>query len=268
MIVYAPRFGLGNIIQTSPAVHWLSQHHEVSLLVSGATREYVKAVFGNRFPLITSAPKGAKIIKSANPGEFRHGGSISEVALNLKHAGCPDWESVEHKANGFCEAPDYPESFDLVIANGYNKTRNISDWEAKTYPHWEKVINLLPGLRIACVGNPGEAIPGAIDLTGIGLAQTFGVIKKARCFASNDTGLYHAAAAMKVKGIALFTFTDKAKNHDAAFHSSISLLSRYLPCSPCQLKGKHHWIKQRPICGWECRNIPPDFVAQAILKKL
>lgn len=263
MIYYVPRFGLGNIIQTTPAVRWLAKQGSVSIVRTPATCLYVDTVFRD-FSRVDRIPKGAAVFKSVNPRVFTQGGSLSEVAANLQAVGCAP---IDEDRQGFCPASE-GESFDVVIANGYNKTKNLTDWEAKTYPHWPEVIAGLPGLRVACVGLEGEAIPGAENRTGISLTETLSIIRSAKVFASNDTGLYHAAAAMGVKGVVLFTFTDRVKNYDPVFHRSINLVARYLPCSPCQLKGRGYWNAKKAACGWECRNIDPAFVAEAIRRQL
>ncbi len=258
MLYYAPQFALGNIIQTTPAVRWLQRLDEVTLVTNKHTEHFIKAVFPS-FPT-TNRPQSLPI-KSVNPGKFKLGGTFSEVVMNLNLAGClPQKED----RTGFCGDGSRGEQFDIVFCNGYNKTRNLTDWEAKTYPHWPDVVAAFPDLKMATVGLPDEYIPGTTNRTGIGLAKTFALLRSARLVVANDTGLYHAAAAMGVPTLALFTMTDTTKNHDAIFHKTASIIRVGLPCQPCQLKAPKFWLKNKPVCGWACRDIPSTRVVAAI----
>jgi len=82
--------------------------------------------------------------------------------------------------------------------------------------------------------------------------------------ATNDTGLYHAAAALDVPAVALFTFTDTDKNYDPVFHRRTRIITTGMECQPCQLTSPGHWLKLQPLCGWACRDIPPRAVFDAI----
>src|SRR5690606_19425924 len=82
--------------------------------------------------------------------------------------------------------------------------------------------------------------------TGIGLPETLGLIRNAGLFASNDTGLYHAAAAPDVPAVALFTFTDTDKNYDPVFHRRTRIITTGMECQPCQLTSPGHWLKLQP----------------------
>jgi hypothetical protein len=274
VIYYQPQFGLGNIVQTSPAVRFLQKRDRVTLISSPTTDAFIRAVFPG-VPVIganaaTVAP--AECFRSVHPSEFKQGGTVSEVEANLRRVGWgADPLTVDEQDRcGGCGHAACFEGFDVVFANGYNKTRNLTDWEAKTYPHMEHVAAVLLslGFKVATVGTPGEHIPGTVDRTGVGLFKTFGLIQRARLFVSNDTGLYHVAAALGIPALALFTFTDTAKNYDRIFHRSARILSRGLACQPCQLKGAQYWIQNRPQCQWACRDIPPPEVIDAIREAL
>lgn len=269
MIYYAPQFGLGNIVQTSPAVRFLQKRDRVTLLSSPTTDAFIRAVFPGIPVVGAQPPAGAEVFRSVHPSEFRQGGLVSEVEANLLRVGWKGESGDDDQARvGSCGHAAYFEGFDVVFANGYNKTRNTTDWEAKTYPWWPEVVNGLPGLKMATVGTTGEHIPGTEDRTGIGLFKTFGLIQRARLFVSNDTGLYHVAAALGIPAIALFTFTDQVKNHDPIFHRSARILARGLACQPCQLREPQYWLKNKAACQWACRDFPPFDVITAIREAL
>lgn len=270
MIYYQPQFGLGNIVQTSPAVRFLQKRDRVTLITTPTTDAFVRAVFPG-VPVmggLDATRPPAEFFRSVHPSEFKEGGTVSEVEANLRRVGwgADPLTTDEDDRRGYCGHDACFERFDVVLANGYNKRVNLSDWLAKTYPHMEHVAGILLalGFKVATVGVPGEHIPGTVDRTGIGLGKTFGLIQRARVFVSNDTGLYHVAAALGVKAIALFTFTDLGKNYDRIFHRSVRVLARDdLACRPCQLREPKFWIRNQPLCGWACRDIPPPLVIEA-----
>lgn len=262
MIFYAPQFALGNIIQTTPAVRWLQRMEEVTLVTNHHTEQFIKAVFPG---IPTTTRPTSKPLKSVNPGKFKQGGDYSEVVMNLNMAGClPQKED----RIGFCGDGSKGEQFDILFCNGYNKTKNKTDWAAKTYPHWKPVVASFPDLKMGTVGLPDEHIAGTIDRTGIGLAKTFALLRSARLVVTSDTGLYHAASAMGVPVLVLFTMTDTTKNHDPIFHRTAKIIRRGLPCQPCQLRGTKFWLKNQPICGWACRDIPSLIVINEIKNAL
>src|SRR5688572_27459210 len=224
MIYYEPKFGLGNIIQTTPAVRYLQGKGQVVVIATPKTRDHVRAVFGsdNVFENVAILRKD-DYFTNCQPSVFSKHGGISEVQLNLAMVGCSSLAAIERK--GFCSFEESDEVFDIIIANGYNKTKNLTDWIVKTYPHFPQVLKALPNLKIASVGLPDEYIHGTINRTGIGLQKTFGLLKNARLVMANDTGLYHAAAALGTPTLVLFTMTDTHKNYDPVFHSSAQIIT-------------------------------------------
>lgn len=264
MIFYEPRYGLGNIIQATPAVLHLARQHggidRITIVESPETSPFVRAVF--RGWRIGSGPATHS---SVNPVSFRRLGGISEVASNLIAVGA---EATPHQRLGFCGYAPQHERFDIVFANGCNRLVSATDWEAKTYAGWPEVVAMLAALpsgpTMATVGLPDEWIPGTVDRTGIGLPETLGLVRNAGLFASNDTGLYHAAAALEVPAVALFTFTDTDKNYDPVFHRRTRIITTGMDCQPCQLTSTGHWLKLQPLCGWACRDIPSKAVFDAI----
>lgn len=267
MIFYEPKFGLGNIIQTTPAIRYLQGIGQVIIIATPKTRYHLNAVFGPDIVFENVAvTRKDQYFTNCTPQMFAKHGDTSEVLMNLmmvKHT-----VNTELQRKGFCSFEESDEVFDIVIANGYNKTKNLTDWVAKTYPHFPEVVAALPQLKIASVGLESEYIPGTINRTGIGLQKTFGLLKNARLVVANDTGLYHAAAALGTPTLVLFTMTDTHKNHDPVFHQSARIITVGLPCQSCQLTAHHAWIKNKPQCQWACRNINPTTIVNRIAAEL
>lgn len=152
---------------------------------------------------------------------------------------------------------------DIVIHNGYKRDPNF-DWSVKSYPYYEEVVKLLDGFEVCSVGAKNEYIEGTTNKTGLDLLTTLGIIKNCRIFLSNDSGLYHAANTLGVKNIVIFTATSMKKNFDSRFHKYSTIIGRSdLECRPCQ--GNRGWKKCKT---WECRNIDPKIIANAIKEKI
>lgn len=162
-----------------------------------------------------------------------------------------------------CNYNEGQETFDVIIANGYNKNGN---WEIKGYPYYEKVSSELvsKGLKIACIGSGDEYIDGTIDMTGLSLLDSLGVIKNSKALLGNDSGLYHAANALGVDNLVIFTATSIKKNYDERFHTYTNIICREdLECRPCQHRGG--W---KSCNDWKCREINPKIIIEEILNKL
>lgn len=262
--LYLPQFGLGNIIQTTPAVRFLQQQGPVTVLYTPQTETAVACIFRDfeRAPL----ERNMNPFKSTHPREFAQGGNVSEVQRNLQHVGSGAPASAR---SGFCPSDDPGESFDVVFADGWNKRSNLTDWAAKSYPHWHQVADGLPSCTTrASIGLPSEHVAGTIDRTGIGLGKSLGLIQRARVVVCNDTGFFHAACAMGKPTVAVFTFTDTAKNVDPVFHRTARIITTRLDCQPCQLRSPLYWVRARATCGWACRNVHPGNIIDAILEAL
>jgi ADP-heptose:LPS heptosyltransferase len=153
--------------------------------------------------------------------------------------------------------------YDIVVHNGYKKDPNF-DWSVKSYPYYEELVKLLNKFKICSVGAKEEYIEGTDNKTGLDLLTTFGIIKNSKLFIGNDSGLYHAANALGVDNIVIFTATSIDKNYDRRFHKYSTLIYRDdLKCRPCQ--NGHGWKKCKT---WECRNIDPKLIKNIIEEKI
>lgn len=164
---------------------------------------------------------------------------------------------------GECLYDDDVEDFDIVIHNGYNKYGS-AHWEIKSYPYYKEVVRILSeeyGFNnVASIGSSEEYIPGTIDMTGLPLLKSFGVIKNSKVLLSNDSGSYHAANAVGTQNVVIFTATSIKKNFDKRFHRYSTLIYRDLKCRPCQ--SKRRWTKD--CKDWQCRHIDPNHIADKV----
>lgn len=158
------------------------------------------------------------------------------------------------------------DHFDIVIANGYNRSGS-ANWSIKGYPHYGKVVDLLieHGISVCSVGAKSEYVDGTKDMTGLPLLDSFGVIKNAKCLLANDSGMYHVANALKTPTIVLFTATSIEKNYDSRFHKYTKILGRDdLKCRPCQ--ATRRWNKD--CKKWKCQDIDPVYVFNMVMEEL
>lgn len=155
--------------------------------------------------------------------------------------------------------------FDVVISDGYNR-QGAARWEIKSYPDYEKVVDKLVkmGYKVCSIGAKDEYIPGTIDMTGLSLMYSLGVIKSSRVLLSNDSGMYHCANALGTPSVVLFTATSIEKNYDKRFHRYTTILGRDdLECRPCQ-EGRG-WSKCK---DWKCQQIDPDLIVGYVTDEL
>jgi len=155
--------------------------------------------------------------------------------------------------HGKCNHGETEEKFDVVMHDGYNRYGSAG-WEIKSYPHYEKVVEHLEGIKVCSVGAKEEYIKGTEDRTGLSLPESLGLIKNCRVFLGNDSGLYHCANALEKDNIVIFTATSIEKNYDERFHKYSTIITRDdLECRPCQATRGWKSCETR-----ECQNITPD----------
>ncbi len=162
---------------------------------------------------------------------------------------------------GTCNSGETDEKYDVVIHDGYN-SHSPMDWSVKSYPHYEKVVEHLEGLRVCSVGSKQEYVKGTDDKTGLSLPDSLALIKNCRMFLGNDSGLYHCANAMEVDNIVIFTASSVRKNYDSRFHRYSTIICRDdLECrKDCQKDSG--W--KRYCDDWKCREIPVETIVSGI----
>lgn len=185
---------------------------------------------------------------------------VSEVNtyMNIaRNLGAKEEDLIWH---GNCIYNKLDRYYDIVIANGYNP-HGSADWSIKSYPYYEKVVELLnKKYKICSVGSKQEHVKGTHDETGLQLLDTLGIIKNSKVLLSNDSGMYHCANALEVSNIVIFTATSILKNYNKKFHKYSTIIGRDdLKCRPCQ--AGHGWKKCKT---WECREIDPQVIVNTI----
>ena len=162
--------------------------------------------------------------------------------------------------HGNCSYNKREDKYDVVIHNGYNRFGSAG-WEIKSYPRYEEVVDRLDGIKVCSVGAKEEYIKGTENRTGMDLLDTLGLIKNARLFIGNDSGLYHCCSALETDNIVIFTATSIEKNYDERFHKYSTIITRDdLECRPCQKDRK--W--QKECTDWKCRDIDPEVILHGV----
>ena len=109
------------------------------------------------------------------------------------------------------------------------------------------------GVRVVVIGSQKEKdlgerliagiVSGAVNCCGMtGLGEALALIKRCQLFVSNDSGLMHAAAALKVPTVAIFGSTDPVATGPRGKHARI--VRQDMECSPC--------LKPECPVGYKC----------------
>lgn len=162
----------------------------------------------------------------------------------------------------FTEWTDVPKEPYIVLHNGAQK-----GWEDKKYKYMQQLatrIHLEHGIKVVSIGGRNEYVFGTENYCGLPIRRTAHVIKESMVYIGTDTGTYHIAAALKKKGIAIFTKTSQGKNYDAVFHGSITPVQRLdLECVPCQ--RQYHWMIYGEQCKTrKCTEIPVETILERL----
>jgi lipopolysaccharide heptosyltransferase II len=119
------------------------------------------------------------------------------------------------------------------------------------------------GAKVVVIGTEKEkelgetlvsaSAPGAVNLCGMtGLGDALALIKRCQLFVSNDSGLMHAAAALKVPTVAVFGSTDPVATGPRGKNARI--VKHDMECSPCLKpecrKGYRCLLAVRPDDVW------------------
>jgi len=185
-----------------------------------------------------------------------------QIARNL---GAKEKDLIWHAECNYNRLRKAKNHYDIAIHGGYNKHGTVSDnWHLKSYPYYERVVDLLPEFKICSVGSKDEFIEGTHNKTGLDLLTTLGIIKNSKLLISNDSGLYHCANALSIPNIVIFTYTSTIKNYDKRFHKYSKILQNdKLDCLSCQNTPRFKTCKTR-----ECRNIDPSIVSNTAKEML
>jgi len=137
-------------------------------------------------------------------------------------------------------------------------------YKKKMYPYYDKVAEMLKfkGYDVVFVGDKSERtmVEGAVGLNLCGelsLADIMALIKGAKLFIGNDSGLTHGARAVRTKAIQIFGGTHPSLGF-SLYPEEGSVIYRDIPCQPCDVHGKGLCKKG----NYECMKIDPRFVVE------
>ncbi len=140
----------------------------------------------------------------------------------------------------------------------------------KTYPHFRKVAELLrmDGHKVVLVGDKRDKLLtenwNCVNLCGeLSLIDTLAVIKLARVFVGNDSGLLHMARAVGTKAIQIYGGTHPTLGFSLFKDEGIVLL-KGLKCQPCDLHGRGRCR----FGTYECLDIDPQLVKDKVIELL
>jgi len=284
-ILFCTGEGVGNVIQTIPVLRTLRESLGVKIdfwYVYGTFQlpkiipyvdkwivgNQIRNVDMNRYVGVVSTKWTRKHIKNL-PIPILN--KISDLSMIRSEVDCYMDIARSLKVNeedllwcGTCNYNRSDEFYDVVIHNGYN-FKGSSDWKLKSYPRYKEVVKLLAGdVSLCSVGSKGEYIKGTIDKTGLNILDSLGIIKNAKVFLGNDSGLYHCANALDVPNLVIFTYTSTEKNYDKRFHRKAKIICREdLECRWCQCEPRFKTCKTR-----ECRNIDPTIIVNKVMEML
>lgn len=161
------------------------------------------------------------------------------------------------------------ERFNFIIHNGSSLV-NPEEWKRKKYPKMPDVAERLldRGFSVGCIGHPKEYVFFGENRTRTTLEEAINLINSCDVFISNDTGTYHLAAALKKRGIVIFTATSITKNYCPNFHRSIKIIKTDLQCQPCQFTDRWTKCNEHVFNKWACRDVSVDFVVEKALEVL
>ncbi len=139
-------------------------------------------------------------------------------------------------------------------------------YRKKRYPYFTEVAEKLKekGFRVIFVGAQGECdeIDGLENLCGkLSLIDTAGIIKLAKVFVGNDSGLLHISRAVKTKAVQIYGGTHPTLGF-SLFPEEGKVMVKNLPCQPCTLHGKG----ECRYGTYECLEIPPENVVDEVIK--
>lgn len=117
-------------------------------------------------------------------------------------------------------------------------------YEKKRYPYFDRVVQILlnAGYRVVLVGDSKDrelsSDWGGINLCGeLSLTDTAAVIKNAKVFIGNDSGLLHVARAVKTPAVQIYGGTHPTLGFAVSKEEGKYIL-KDMYCQPCDLHGK------------------------------
>ncbi|SHK40930.1 glycosyltransferase family 9 protein [Thermocrinis minervae] len=153
------------------------------------------------------------------------------------------------------------------VGEGFIAVGPGARYRKKRYPYFEEVVNKLIGLgfKVVLVGSAEERDlvkhPLALNLCGeLSLVDTLAVLKLARLFIGNDSGLLHMARAVKTKVLQIYGGTHPTLGF-SVFEDEGKYLIKGLDCQPCDVHGKG----KCKYADYRCLEIDPRRIVEEAL---
>ena len=169
-----------------------------------------------------------------DPGLRASPESVTRARSLLSSRGIQDQDLVVGLSPGAAYGPAKRWPVERFAAIG---DRAIRDWGAKVVVIGTEKEKALGETLISATA------PGAVNFCGMtGLEDALALIKRCRLFVSNDSGLMHVAAALKVPTVAIFGSTDSVATGPRGKNARV--VKQDLECSPC--------LKPECSSGYRC----------------
>jgi len=260
-IAVAVGSGIGNVVQTLPAVNKLAEHFGVpvdvilsadfdqtsclflqqpsvanALNYTAYTRNrlYDTVVVLDCFGRLPPNINARKIINSRNFVEFKLTQTMPEAEFYLhclKVTLGIDYEPEDVRKMDLREGfPHRPIAKRIGVHGGSKK----DIYAAKQWPHFAELVGKLKerGYEVCSFGVPDEYVEGCVDMTGTPLIESISNMATCSAFVANDSGLMHIADALHIPLVTLFAPTSVIKNGPLSTTSRVIGVDK--ECSPCQ----------------------------------
>ena len=160
--------------------------------------------------------------------------SITRVRALLSSKGIRDQDWLLGLSPGAAYGPAKRWPAERFAAIG---DRAIREWNAKVVVIGSEKEKDLGEKLIAAMP------PGAVNCCGLtGLGDALALLRRCHLFVSNDSGLMHAAAALKVPTVAIFGSTDPVATGPRG--KTARIVKQDMECSPC--------LKPECALGYKC----------------
>lgn len=264
-IAVAVGSGIGNVVQTLPALMRLAKHFKapVDVLVSSdfdqsvctllhhpaianafvydalsASRAYDLVIVLDCFGRLPPTNYARRVVNTRDYTAFGLMRTMSESEFNLlgmKRALGIEYESSDIDDLDMRFAFASPRSKRCIGVHGGSK-KDI--YAAKQWPFFPELVEHLKGkgYEVHSFGVPDEYVEGCVDRTGTPLIDSIRNMSTCSAFISNDSGLMHIADALHIPLVSMFAPTSVVKNGPFSGESHVVKVDK--PCSPCQFDGQ------------------------------
>ncbi len=184
-------------------------------------------------------------------GQIKQGHQVHYYLGLVRALGCQTPQPIpmlrafparEKEAQAILKSMGLSESDRLVGISPGATFGSAKEWFAERFGELAERITGALRAKILIFGSPGDQRVAArlcqnsrvqlFDLTGrTSLGQAIALIARCRLFVSNDSGLMHVAAALRIPLVAIFGSTDPQRTGPLSPNSRV--VRHSIPCGPC-----------------------------------